>query len=84
MVSTDPQTGLSELAVKNKFAVGDELELVTPAGKTRFRLQAMQDLNGKPVQEALGGGWQVRAALPCSDAAMGLLARVQPAAGAAE
>ena len=78
VVATDPDTGLSELAVKNKFGVGDELELITPAGMTRFHLRAMQDLDGRPVTTALGGGWQVRTRLPCADAAMGLLARVLP------
>ena len=77
VVGTDPLTGLSELMVKNKFSVGDELELITPNGKTRFRLQSMQKLTGEPVQEALGGGWQVRAQLPCDDAGMGLLAKLE-------
>ena len=78
VVGTDANTGLSELIVKNKFAVGDELELITPNGNTRFRLQTMQKLTGEPVQEALGGGWQVRAPLPDKNTAMGLLARLEP------
>ena len=71
----DAASGLSELAVKNKFAVGDELELITPQGNHRFRLDSMQDQQGNALQEAPGGGWVVRASLPEHGDRMGLLAR---------
>ena len=80
VVATDPDSSLSELLVKNKFAVGDELELVTPSGLTRFRLDAMQDMDGDAVEVALGGGWRVRTRLPGEDVNMGLLSRVIPGA----
>jgi putative protease len=76
VVGHDPDTGLSELLVKNKFAVGDELELITPSGLTRFRLDAMQDREGQAVEIALGGGWRVCTRLPVDDATMGIIARV--------
>ncbi len=79
VVATDPVTGLSELLVKNKFAVGDELELITPGGRTQFRLDAMQDLDGQALDIALGGGWRVRVRLPRGDTGLGLLARITPA-----
>jgi len=72
----DPATGLAALDVKNKFAVGDELELITPGGSHRFRLQSMHDHQGTPMREAPGGGWQVRVPLPSSEVAMGLVTRL--------
>jgi len=64
----DPSTGMAELAVKNKLAVGDEVELVVPGGNRRLRLDALEDLEGGPLREAPGGGWRVRARLPLTPA----------------
>ena len=61
-VNTD--TGLAELTVKNKFGVGDELELITPTGNQRFRLEHLFDTTGAPLQQAPGSGWVVQAHLP--------------------
>jgi putative protease len=68
-------SGWSMIDVKNKFAVGDELELLTPAGNHRFRASALEDLEGNPMREARGGGYQVRMPLPVSSADMGLITR---------
>jgi len=64
---------LFEVEVKNKFAVGDELELMTPAGNHRFALQSMEDFNGRAMDEAPGGGYRVRIPLPAEQAELGLL-----------
>ena len=72
----DPATGLAELEVKNRFALGDELELITPAGTRRFRLRRMQDREGNPLQEAPGSGWRVRVELPQAEVGMGLVTRI--------
>ncbi len=71
----DATSGLTELAVKNKFGIGDEMELITPAGNIRFRLRELFDQQGQALEEAPGGGWVVRAPLPVEAAEMGLLAR---------
>jgi putative protease len=76
VVDTDPVSGLSRLAVKNKFRVGDEMELVSPRGNRRFRLEAMADKNGKALDEAPGGGWEVMVPLPGQADAMTLLTRL--------
>jgi len=75
VLSTDPATGLTELDVKNKFRVGDELELLTPAGNRRFTLAGMQDVQGNPLDEAPGGGWRVRVPLPVAADGLGLVTR---------
>jgi putative protease len=75
VLASDPASGLAELAVKNKFRVGDELELLTPAGNHRFRLASMQDSQGQAMAEAPGGGWKVRVPLPVADVGLGLVTR---------
>ncbi len=72
----DPATGTSELQVKNKLTVGDELQLLSPQGNQLFRLQAMQDMDGNPMQEAPGGGYRVRVPLPEDPGPMGLITRL--------
>ena len=78
VVAVDPVTGRAELAVKNRLAVGDEVELIAPGGNRRLRIAALEDLDGRPLREAPGGGWQVRTALPLApeEAAFALLARL--------
>jgi len=75
IIEFDDARGLAEVAVKNKFAVGDVLELILPAGNQTIRLERMEDLKGNPMQEAPGGGYQVRIPLPPADYRRGLVAR---------
>ena len=67
--------GMVEVAVKNKFAVGDRLELILPAGNRLFTLEHMEDAQGRAIREVPGGGHRVRIPLGAGDYAMGLLAR---------
>jgi putative protease len=67
--------GLTKLLVKNKFRVGDDMELVSPQGNHRFRLDAMLDKHGKPLDEAPGGGWEVWARLPPAAGPLSLVTR---------
>jgi len=72
---TDNDSGLTELIVKNRFAVGDKMELITPSGNYRFTLSEMIDKKGHKVDEAKGDGWVVRTRLPLGTDRMGLVAR---------
>jgi putative protease len=72
---TGQQHGMLEVLAKNKFLVGDELELLSPQGNRRFRLEEIEDLNGNAMQEVPGGGWQVRIKAPEGDYELGLLTR---------
>ncbi|MCB1800838.1 MAG: tRNA 5-hydroxyuridine modification protein YegQ [Gammaproteobacteria bacterium] len=78
VTAVDPQSGLASLAVKNKIRVGDELEQISPHGNRRFRVLDMQDKHGNELQEAPGGGWEVRMRLPEPADAMTLLTRMLP------
>ncbi len=75
LVGYDTDSGLVEVEVKNKFAVGDELELILPEGNSHFRLDALQDMQGQPMDEVPGGGYRVRFPLRRGEYDMGLLAR---------
>ncbi len=71
----DPGSGWAEVDVKNRFAVGDDLELMTPAGSRHFRLEAMRDREDKVMEAAPGAGYRVRIPVPLADCAMGLVTR---------
>jgi putative protease len=44
LVAYDSATGYAEVDVKNRFSVGDELELIMPGGNRTFRLDEMFDI----------------------------------------
>ncbi len=71
----DDASGMAHIDVKNKFAVGDELELILPGGNRTFRLENMLDMDGNPMTEAPGGGYRVLIPLEARNYDMGLLAR---------
>lgn len=57
--------GWIDVEVKNRFEVGDVLELMTPSGNRRFRLDVMENMkNGQSVDAAPGTGHFVRIPLP--------------------
>jgi putative protease len=63
---TGNRDGWADVRVKNRFAVGDELELLTPAGNHRFRLESMRRDDDTDLQLAPGDGWEVRIPVPAS------------------
>ena len=66
VIERDGQS-LLEIDVKNKFCLGDSIELMTPAGNVTLKLAEMQDHHDKPVECALGSGWVVRIPNPFKD-----------------
>ncbi|WP_075180865.1 tRNA 5-hydroxyuridine modification protein YegQ [Pantoea sp. 1.19] len=56
--------GLARVAVKNRFSVGDTLELMTPAGNLRFTLASMCSERGAATAVAPGDGHRVWIPLP--------------------
>ncbi len=71
----DPATGLAEIDVKNKFSVGDTIEVILPGGNRNITVEYMEDLYGNPMQEASGGGYEVKIPLPEINGQKGLIAR---------
>jgi len=65
IVAYDEKSKLAEVMVKNKFAVGDCIELIDPKGNSTFILEAINDARtGNPMHEAPGSGYQVKIPVP--------------------
>jgi U32 family peptidase len=75
ILSYDADTGIAEIDVKNRFCVGDRLQLVTPNGNEDITVETMEDREGRPMQTAPGSGHFVRIALPNSADTQSLLAK---------
>lgn len=69
--------GVAEVVVKNKFAVGDQLELILPHGGRTITLTEMHNEHGDAIDEVLGSGYRVKIPLPDDgiDYDLGLLAK---------
>jgi len=67
------EAGTMDVDVKNKFAVGDELELMYPGGSKTFVLETMEDQKGNPMDVAKGSAYQVRIPSPIDEPELGLL-----------
>ncbi len=67
------------IEVKNRFLVGDSLELMTPKGNITFTLTEMRDLKGNQIDNAKGSGHVVEIPLDASiDVEFALLVRNLP------
>ncbi|MDM3884735.1 tRNA 5-hydroxyuridine modification protein YegQ [Pseudomonas sp. BCRC 81390] len=56
--------GLAEVRVKNRFAVGDHLELMTPRGNYHFDLHRLCNRQQQPIKVAPGDGHVVYLPIP--------------------
>lgn len=66
----------AEVAVKNKFLLGDSLEIMTPNGNLNCTLEALQDARGGAIEVAPGDGHRVWMPVPAEvELAFGLLLR---------
>ena len=70
----DSHRRMAEIEVKNRFSVGDRLEIIHPAGNRQVTLTVMENLAGVPVTVAPGNGHRVRIPLP-EDLSGAMLAR---------
>ncbi|MCP5017091.1 MAG: tRNA 5-hydroxyuridine modification protein YegQ [Ketobacter sp.] len=78
----DRSKGLMTITVKNRFAVGDQLELMTPAGDHVFTLNHIETTKGETVDVAKGDGWTVRIPAPADfDPEYAMLMRNKAAGG---
>jgi putative protease len=58
------RNGLAEVRVKNRFAVGDALELMTPRGNLSLHLESLENRQGQCIEVAPGDGHVVYLPLP--------------------
>ncbi|MBM3113079.1 tRNA 5-hydroxyuridine modification protein YegQ [Pseudomonas sp. P66] len=56
--------GLAEVRVKNRFALGDHLELMTPRGNYHFDLHQLRNRQGAAIDVAPGDGHTVYLPIP--------------------
>jgi U32 family peptidase len=73
VLGPDTATGLVTVAVRNRFTLGDDLELLTPQGSLWPRIDRMLGPDGAARDVAPGDGWEVRLPLPWPEARYGLL-----------
>jgi putative protease len=60
VVGIDESTHEWIIDVKNKFGVGDEIELMSPSGNKTFILKGMHNTRGEEMEVAPGSGHMVR------------------------
>ena len=75
IVGYDSSLALATIDVKNKFSVGDTVEVITPAGNQDYPIGQMLDKYGQAIEVALGSGHEVKIPLPGFQGGYGLLAR---------
>ncbi|MGZ8256427.1 MAG: prephenate-dependent tRNA uridine(34) hydroxylase TrhP [Gallionella sp.] len=66
--------GYAEIDVKNKFSVGDKLEIIHPSGNTIIDLAAMRGVKGEEITVAPGSGHKVQIPMQ-GDMSKGMVAR---------
>ncbi len=75
IVAFDETRQMAEVHVKNRFAVGDRLQLIRPEGNRDIIIERMETLDGEPIQEASGSGWKVRIPLQAENLHVAMLSR---------
>ncbi|CAM8647460.1 COG0826 Collagenase and related proteases [Comamonadaceae bacterium] len=66
VLAFDTKRGLAQVNVRNKFAVGDRLEIIHPAGNVDATLTRMENADGAGMDLAPGSGHTVWVDLPQS------------------
>ncbi len=66
VVAFDAARGLAQVNVRNKFAVGDRIEVIQPAGNVDHDLTRMENAEGQAIEVAPGSGHTVWLPLPAS------------------
>ena len=64
VIAIDHEQKRVQIDVKNRFAVGDKLEIIKPNGNHDIILEEMWDKDGQAIKVAPGAGHVVWARLP--------------------
>jgi putative protease len=75
IVAFDAASNMAEINVRNRFEVGDRLEILLPGGNRVVDLERMENLAGEAISAAPGSGWTVRIPLPAGNFSHGMVAR---------
>lgn len=60
ILSFDEATGLAEVAVKNRFEAGDQLDVILPSGKYSIEVNYIESDQGESMDCAPGSGYVVK------------------------
>lgn len=71
IIGFDAQAGLVDIEVKNRFVVGDRLQIIQPEGNCDIKVETLINKHGEAVTEAPGSGITLR--MPVNTAAIGKL-----------
>jgi len=63
-IAFESGSGYLTVDVKNRFAKGDRLELITPKGNVPFQMDKLENLRGASIEYAPGSGHKVKIPLP--------------------
>jgi putative protease len=63
-VLTYDVAGFAEIEVKNKFSVGDRIEVIAPQGNLNLTIETLRDKKNAPINVAPGNGHRVNLPLP--------------------
>ncbi len=75
VIEYDSEKKCALVDVKNRFSLGDTLELILPEGNQAFLLHNIENQQGEAMQVAPGSGHIVWIPLPCGADKMSLIAR---------
>jgi putative protease len=64
VVGRDASRGLAEVEVKNRFAVGDRIEVIHPSGNRELSIGRLENADGASIAVAPGNGHRVWIDLP--------------------
>jgi putative protease len=67
VVAYDAEKGLADIEARNKFAVGDRLQVIHPTGNQDIVVETMFNKKGDPIQEASGSGYYVKLPIAAAD-----------------
>lgn len=60
VVAFDAEKGFADIEARNKFGVGDKLQIIHPSGNHDIEVKTMLNKKGEPIEEAKGSGYYVR------------------------
>lgn len=75
IVGYDAEQGMADVAVKNRFVLGDRLQIIQPEGNREIVVESMFDKQGQPVSEAAGSGIFVRLPMTAGNFSNAMVAR---------
>lgn len=75
VVAYNQEAGFAEIEARNKFAVGDKLQIIHPSGNQDIVVEHLFNKKGEPIQEASGSGYQVRLPLPARELGNAMIAK---------